>query len=110
MFNSHVIAIGLDDHEILPGLKWISNDTEAKISLDIAKHAASDWCWYACNSVAEWDEELLSQIRRFNFRYVRRETIVRGDDWRGFVNRLWEVVCFNHRQITRPTHSFTRSF
>ncbi len=73
---------------ILSGLTWVLDDNHEEISRKITSHA-EDWCWNACFLSAEWDETLLSQIRNFDFRDVRNEL---DDDWRDFVNTLWEKV------------------
>jgi hypothetical protein len=77
------------EHEILPGLSWVSDYNAEQISRETAKEAEI-WCWNSCSWSNEWDEALLCQIRNFDFKNIRTDSL--HDDWREFVNKLWERV------------------
>ncbi len=92
IYLNYVIGLNFNithKHRILPDLKWVSDNSRARISCVVATEA-ENWCWLAISEVPEWDEDLLSRLRRFDFRYIRADELHR--DWCGFVNRLWEVV------------------
>lgn len=79
------------EHGILPGLKWASSASKADISCQIAA-GAEKWCWLTLSMLfgSDWDKDVRCQIRDFNFRYISTDVLF--DDWRCFVNRLWEEV------------------
>lgn len=57
-------------HGCLPDLKWVSPSNSELISTGVALFAETT-CWKACSAIFEADEVLLSQIRDFDFRYIR---------------------------------------
>lgn len=76
-------------HGILPGLSWVSNDDEKQISRAIAEQVDTS-CWLCVGYADEWDEALVSQIRNFDFRYIRTDNL--DNDWVQFLNKLWKTV------------------
>ena len=77
-----------DLHEILPGLLW---DDEKQVSLKIVWEVEYNGWRNVCDA-REWDEVLISQIRKFDFRYIQTDGL--GFNWLQFLNRLWETVRF----------------
>lgn len=73
----------------MPGLSWVSDGDEEEISTKIANEVEGK-CWYALVVTKKWDEALLSQIRNFDFRYIRTDNLALS--WRDFLNKLWRIV------------------
>lgn len=87
--SDNVILIDLGwnfDHEhvhiSLPDLKWVSADNRENISREIASFVAEN-CWDACSRIpGSGDQELLSRIHEFDFRYTGHLTgLVQLANW-----------------------------
>lgn len=76
-------------HGILPGLSWVSDNNRARISYRVAE-IAERWCWFACKWSWDRDEALISQVQRFDFRYIRKDGL--ATTWGTFVTMLWGTV------------------
>lgn len=74
-------------HGYLPDLKWVSPNNIELISSRVAG-LAERHCWKVCSAISEPDQDLLSQIRDFDFRYIQ----LRMADLPSFASWLWEQV------------------